>query len=311
MYDINSHTALIKMPTWKHKQLNDNERKNFVDVYNQTEKKYPIFLWMKKSSTTMFMWFMYVMLFGLISFFVNDEVSLAKKFLLIVCGVYSLQCVFEPTHMNAHSLFLEYDQLRLNNPRLDEFPIFFYAHYHHHHHRNDDWEKRLSYNDPLCRYIFDHEGTRNVIASHWHGFSLISSMRILLVVALIIYDSKYALYLWGYELGVLMLPLAHGWQHIDKKRYGTILGGLMSLLEKLKLVASKEDHDFHHVHTTPEVYQDFTSSGFLYSKTKDKIMNFIWKKAFHTKNKRPYDWLNYKVKAYVLFILAGVPQLLL
>ena len=50
---------------------------------------------------------------------------------------------------------------------------------------------------------------------------------------------------------MLLLPLAHGWQHIAHSRYGRGLTLLLSGCERLGLIATRADHNPHHVRERP------------------------------------------------------------
>ena len=297
----NVDPSLIKVaPRWKHKKLNEIERVNFIELYRISEKKYPIYTLIASSQYTMYLWVLYIATFGEYAIQINQDRHILTNLIMFCLGVMGLQFLFEATHVGAHASFLEYDEHHPQSQRIDERPIYYLAFYHHHHHRKDDWAPMLSYNDNLNQFIFYHQGTRNVIASHWHGFSFLSSSRLIIIWLIVAIYPLSAMYFFGYEVGVIMLPLAHGWQHIPKKRFGFIIRPIFNCLEFCHLIASKHDHNRHHVHTTPEVYQDFSSSGFLYSPYKDRLINAIWKKAFYAPNMRPSDWLKTKVLFFCL-----------
>ena len=63
-------------------------------------------------------------------------------------------------------------------------------------------------------------------------------------------STRYSIpFLLGYELGVMLLPMAHGWQHITRSRFGPPLAAALTFFEKqLGLLASKAEHHPHHVH---------------------------------------------------------------
>lgn len=231
-------------------------------------------------------------------------------YIYITSGFIGLQKVFEANHLLSHARFLLYSLHIPFSIFMGLPPLYFYAFYHHHHTCNDDWAKFLSYNDPELRFIMDHEGSRNVIASHWHGLSLLTPNKLPVVMIITHLMPVYALFIFGYEIGVLILPLAHGWQHVPKERYGYILGSFMNMLEINGLIANKSDHGKHHIHTIPEVYQDFTSSGFLYSKQMDKLINKLWAKAFYNSQMTPSDWLENYVDIFSVFIIVGFPIIL-
>lgn len=352
-------------PEWKHQELNPIQRVNFIYLYLQVEAKSPIFRMIKYNAFTMFLWFVYIMMFGYFSVIINYDIIEFKNpfivlfiytgykifinkyfkktnnrlkiiymiiyvllfllypnvltlylssfisYLYIISGTMGLQKVFEATHVISHAKFLLYSLHVAHSALINQPPIYFYAFYHHHHQYNDDWAPFLSYHDHLKNsFIMYHTGTRNVIAAHWHGYTLLASKKLLIVIIMIKINTQFALYFFGYEIGVLMLPLAHGWQHIPKIRFGYLIGTLFYMLDYLGIIANKDDHGKHHVHTGPSVYQDFCSSGFLYSKNFDEYINKLWNKAFYNGTLIPSEWLNYYVFPFCIFILIGVPFIL-
>ena len=164
----------------------------------------------------------------------------------------------------------------------------------------------LSYSDPAGNFILDHAGSRNVLVSHWHGFSLVLQRETLILVALIssIFPDT-ILYFVGFEFAVLLLPIAHGWQHIPQHRNGRIVQTLFMCLESLGLVANKTAHRKHHNYRGATVYQDFSSSG-LYSAKIDAAVNRFWDRAFHGPN-RPFDNMKTTIYAIYMFCIVLLP----
>ena len=91
---------------------------------------------------------------------------------------------------------------------------------------------------------------------------------------------------------MLLLPLAHGWQHIAHSRYGRGLTLLLSGCERLGLIATRADHRPHHVKGHATVYQSFSSSG-IFSRQLDILMDRVWDNAVNTARspRRPFDVL--------------------
>jgi len=303
------------MSRYEWRELTGDERSNFLKLYQESENKYKLFQWIKSSPLTMYLWVLFVMMLGLFGIFsssCSDEGSLLSNFFLKIvffcCGVIGLQIVFVAAHVKAHALFLEYDEHVPGSQRIQERPIYFYAFYHHHHTQSDNWAPSLGYHDKKNSFIMEHEGARNVIASHWHGFSMLTSKTILMVLLFVMLYPPLACYFFGYEVGVLLLPLAHGWQHVKKERYGFLLSRLFMILESMGLVANGHDHGRHHVHSSPTVYQDFSSSG-LYMKKIDKHINKWWDQAFYAPDTTPYDYLKPFVSLVYMSIGVYVPLL--
>jgi hypothetical protein len=248
-----------------------------------------------------------------------------------VSGILSLQLIFVVSHTMAHARMLEYSEHKLGSSRLNQGvgPIYFFAFYHHHSSRQDDWAPFLSYNGLVPgQLIWDHFGTRGVIGSHWVGYSHLSFMccclrdllhgpdaaaagqqaqrgtsglarasagAVLGVFALLLHSSRsWPPFLLGYEAGTLLLPMAHGWQHIPRQCFGRRLGAVLLALEWAGLIASKSDHHSHHQHTHPKVYRSFSSSG-IYGPSFDGLVNRVWDSAFdearETQDRKPFDVL--------------------
>ncbi|AYV84272.1 MAG: hypothetical protein Hyperionvirus21_6 [Hyperionvirus sp.] len=120
-----------------------------------------------------------------------------------------------------------------------------------------------------------------------------------------------ALYFYGYELGALILPIAHGWQHISHTLVPPPVRVLFFIFEFIGIVANKDDHGRHHVHTTPTVYQAFTSSGIFNAKL-DHFVDILWDMAYNEAARnpsqtKPYDIINPWVKGIQIFCLAIMP----
>jgi hypothetical protein len=281
----------------KHQQV--IKRSEFIELYYEVEQRYPLFKLIKKSDLNMLIWIIYVNMLGLSSIYYN--ITRSVIFLDIILGIFTLQIVFVITHVMAHALFLEYDQHVPGNARCTWPIVYYYAFYHHHHSKIDNWVPCLSYYTP--------DGYRGVVVSHWHTYTFLASERIIIILLFVWINPLFAVYSYGYEIAVLLLPYAHGWQHIPHEKFSIFIRVIFTFLEKIYLVAGKEDHDSHHIHTHRTVYQDFSSSG-LYMKYIDKMINYIWDKSYYEaiKTKRKlYDVLVEKLvyvkKMSVLFLL--------
>jgi hypothetical protein len=251
-------------------------------------------------------------------------------------------------------------QKEINN----QLPIYFYAFYHHHHKKNKrgpeaganvsngnkltdyNWIPEMSDHDIEDKNIFEHDGTRNIMVAHWHGYSMLTSFKKFFVtfwmILLTCYFSSYLSPCWstililstlynilGYENASLALPLAHGRQHIHSRRFGETLSTIFDFLENLGIVATKNVHLNHHVHTGEFVYQDFSSSGFYFMSKLDPMINKFWNRKFseavtlsneatlkETKEIVPYDFIsplptNISFASVFLPLLSTIPTLFL
>ena len=113
------------------------------------------------------------------------------------------------------------------------------------------------------------------------------------------------LYLVGFEFGVLLLPIAHGWQHVPQHRNGVLVQQFFNVLERCGLVANKKDHHKHHNYRSETVYQDFSSSG-LYSAKVDAAINRFWDNAVRAPGK-PFDTMKPTIYAVYAVCFAGLP----
>lgn len=292
---------------WSHQELSPRQRELFIAAFRQAEVTDWIFRRVSASAVGICAWPCIIALACLGLTLTAGRplaaTAVATDALLhvLACfsGVVALQLWFVASHTAAHAFMLEYDQHAPGAKRLASFgicrlPIYFYAFYHHHHSASDDWAPFLSYHDPDKRRIWNHAGTRGVIASHWVNYSHLSflipdghlipataSILALAVYAHVVCSCRYFTpFLCGYELGVLLLPLAHGWQHIPRCRFGPCLRPLLGALESLGLIAGKADHWQHHVHTGAAVYRSFSSSG-LYARRLDRWVDAQWARAVH------------------------------
>ncbi|AYV81543.1 MAG: hypothetical protein Harvfovirus40_6 [Harvfovirus sp.] len=285
---------------WKHRQLSEEERRNYLNLYHSVEAKYALFNWLRKSDTNLIIWLLFIMsITGFATGYNFDPnmklYSLTYSSFMIFCGMlFGTQPVFDGNHCLSHAAFLEYETYIIGNPRGLKDPIHYYADYHHHHTAADNWAPQLSYHND--------QGSRNIIAAHWAGFTLFNSPKII-IFALVCYSHpRTLLYFSGYEIGALILPIAHGWQHIAHEKVPKAFRMLFHLFEFLGIVANKDDHGSHHNHNHRTVYQNFTSSG-IYNKRLDSAVDKFWdwaydKAALTPTVTKPYDI----IKPYVTLI---------
>lgn len=262
-----------------HQPLTDQIKSEFTELYFSSEPKYHIFMWMKKSKMNMILWTIFVITFmSFLSYFTRPNIIL--KFILFCIGILSIQLVFIIEHMACHALFLKYnyDELfKYYSEFFSKSPFYFYEFYHHHHSQDDDWMRALSFNDTKKSFILDRPGTKNIIAAYWNEFSFLSSW--ILMILLFHYICPISIfYFFGFEVGVLILPFAHCWQHVEKECFG-IMKYLLYVLEFIGFVAKRNVHDKHHNYTSDVVYQEFSSSGF-YSVLMNRFFSGVWKEAY-------------------------------
>lgn len=309
---------------WENRRLTAEERSQFRARYKAEAWSKPLFMWMKRGKLTMTMWVIWVVL--CCAFFLsfcssphalndaksNFRVSAALSHLkpspnnrwanpsvlisiswqtilvrlsMMLLGILSLQVVFVTTHMEAHAMFLEYDAHRLNDSRINFDIVYWFAFYHHHHNSKDDWAPELSYHNP--------KGTNAVVSAHWYSYSLFSKFQRSVFTAFVcLCIPNMTWMLIGYELAVFLLPMAHGWQHIDRNRFGP-LKPIISLLAKIGIIADRHDHEGHHQYDGPTVYKKFSSSG-PHLVSIDQYLDKKWDEAFNLakeSHSKPYDIL--------------------
>ena len=117
------------------------------------------------------------------------------------------------------------------------------------------------------------------------------------------YPSITAPYLFGYKLGVILLPISHDWVHLKKSNvFGMYY--IFKPLEMLGIFAGAKDHRKHHDYTHETVYQSFSSSG-IYTAFFDKYIDNIWNNVIKEciKNKqKPVD----KLWKYMMIVTPSV-----
>lgn len=297
-----------------HKNLSKDEKDSFIKLYEKIENDHLLFKLMKISQTTMTGWLIYVCFFCLLCFYSN-HFKIGNIF-IILSGIICLQIVFIATHIRSHSLFLEYDEHTVKTERLKDSPIYYYAFYHHHHTKQNHWASGMGYfSDKNSKFLTNYVSARNIICSHWHGFSLLASVKGLILISIFgMLNSRVLFYFLGYELGVIILPFAHIWQHAHVNCFG-YLASIFKFLEDYGVIANDEDHHFHHAHNQVEtVYQDFSSSG-LYFKfiNLDKYINKFWNHSFYkalSKNVRTFDVINPYINLVIVLMFVFVPVIL-
>jgi hypothetical protein len=210
--------------------------------------------------------------------------------LSIGLGLLSIQLNFIASHVWAHALMLEYHLWNINKmiKSAGQIPsVVFFAFYHHHTSPSDNWMSETFSGKDL--------GPNSMTAiAHWNSFSSFTmdfpfSVRLPMFICLCVFPSETMVYFLAYEIGVFLLPISHDWVHKRcAAKYG--LYYLLNILEIIGLFASKSDHERHHNHDHPAVYQGFTSSG-LYSSTLDRHVDAIWNFAYDIANQ-------YKIPMY-------------
>ena len=297
-----------------HRELIGHERQSFMRLYQQIEDKYPLFKWIKSGEYPMSLWLIFVMSFFSLAVFLNCHRKVYANIIEVCIGIICLQVIFIATHMRSHALFLEYDQHIPDSKRLTDPPIYYYAFYHHHHHnKKDNWMPELGYfSEKNSKFLTAYAGARNIISAHWHGFSLLASTRgIILIICMALLNTNTSLFFAGYELGVIVLPFAHIWQHDVPVSYGK-MRYIFKFLEYCGIIAGAKDHHKHHAHhLTPTVYQDFCSSGLYFKWLKlDGLINKFWDWAFYKAIQdglMPYDIIRPYIELVTVFSLVVVP----
>ena len=96
------------------------------------------------------------------------------------------------------------------------------------------------------------------------GFNITKRDRLvglILVIWISFIDPRILIWFIFTEIGVILLPMLHGFQHLHRSRFG-IVGTLLNCLARYKIIVSKEEHDSHHHHdNTKAVYSSFMTSG--------------------------------------------------
>jgi len=257
---------------WKHRHLDHNARQNFIKLYKESEHRAPLFMFMKHSSLTQTIWIVLVLLCEIFMIYWSYEhsiYSILRNFILMIGGLLYLQIYFVATHIEAHSKFLEYDNHIPGNKRCTYLPVYYYAFYHHHHFEkdnHDNWAPQLSYHNT--------DGLRSILTAHWYSYTKLASQEMILLAVMAYLCPSSCMLLFGYELGVFLLPIANGYQHVKEEEFG-ILRLPVRYLARMNIIANKREHKGHHIHNHPTVYQDFSPSG-IYMNSIDKFVNSMW-----------------------------------
>ena len=306
---------------FKHHILTTEERVNFVKIYEQVEKNHPVYTFIKKSKYLMYLWLLYIIIIQLLAVWYYFKMSKFElynfgsaywHFFKILLGIFAFQLFFIISHMTAHALFLEYDNHDVQSDKMPNEPVYYFAFYHHHHTETDDWAPFLGYNPKYNSYVslLDNVGIRNVTFAHWYSYTMMVYPRLYIALGIVLLYPPMCFYLIGYELGVILLPLAHGWQHIPNHNFSSVTRYVFGFLEYVGVLAKKHDHSKHHVHNSPTVYQDFSSSG-LYLKRLDDCFNKLWNVIFnYSKNNgkiRPFDIFKIIFFSTFLFLFGLIP----
>lgn len=266
-------------------KLTDEQKDNFKKIYYMIKESNPAFKVLSKSNHAACLWILYYIVFSLYAFYVNTA-NIKQGMYNFIAGYISLQIIFVFSHMKGHAKFLEQYYLTPENITNDDiFPIVYYvAFMHHNHTRKINWFPETSFYSGKKGYSV--EGSRNITVAHWVSYTQLLSYHTLLILIV----PRCILVLLGYELAVILLPLAHGWQHISHKEFHFLIRIPFMILENLKLIASTLDHVIHHVHNHNAIYQDFVTSGlyikWLFGKITNNILNKIWITSFFKQKER-------------------------
>lgn len=226
-----------------------------------------------------------------------------------IIGFFIFQKLFEITHLQAHTYLLDYDLIQPNSSIANKSILYFYEFYHHHHQYDNDWFPELSYHDHTSRtFILDHSNVRNIIAAHWHTYTLLTPSRILVPILMIYINPANAIFFSSYEIGVLLLPFVHGWQHVPKLRYGCLFMFILTILEYYRIIVNRSDHETHHDYNNIYVYQNFTSTGFFYHNKYNHLVNEFWN--YVNQNQKSYIWLDKYISIIIFIMLIIIPIIL-
>ncbi len=271
----------------KHRELNKREQQELLDLYQLITDNDFI---MKKMRANKYWSLLFLAIItSLFALTMITYKSVQHLCISIILGLLSIQLNFIMGHMAVHALMLDYSLWNRNMIQIvgDVPPVVPIAFYHHHEF------------DRNCILSYDNvDGEFNVMVSHWVSFSLFTSyfpINGYLLKAFIALTLRSApAYYLGYEIGVILLPIAHAWVHSKIKSSNVCY--IIKMLEYIGIVASKQDHKKHHDYNGEYVYTSFTTSG-IYSATLDEYMTNIWNYLFI--KCREYDYPLYKVLLYL------------
>jgi hypothetical protein len=272
---------------YKHRYLTEVEQQKFKDLYDEVFKNDTFMSLIHRDLR-------WIIIYpAIIAFLLTGTIMIEQHFFFKICcffcGLVSIQLHFVVSHMWAHSLMLEYSLWT-----IDEMikkvgmisTVTFHAFYHHHNSQIHNWWNALPSDNIIKegKYV-QKSGPFSVAIAHWVSFSLFTMnyptkplVAFYVMSIIYIFPITFPFFL-GYEFGVLLLPISHDWVHQRIAARGPLYYFLL-FLEKIGIIATKEDHATHHTYNHPTVYQGFTSSG-IYSKFFDNIFDGIWDKAFY------------------------------
>jgi hypothetical protein len=269
---------------YAHRYLDQEEEKKFKELYDVLFVGDPIMSLIHCDARFLAIFPMIIV--ALIVCTVMAKASLAAEAVAMMLGLLSVQLNFITSHMWAHALMLEYDlwETDMMLAMVGRIGVVVPHAFHHHHFLpGKDWWDSL----PSKRLIGDgrhaiKDGNFSIAVAHWVSFSLFTlsfPTRMVWIVAVMLWLFPVsAVYFLFYELGVILLPIAHDWVHNRNAALG-ILYHILLGFERIGIIAARADHKSHHIHNHRTVYQAFSSSG-IYSRILDKVFDRIWDAAF-------------------------------
>lgn len=287
-----------------HRELTKRGQEHFIGLYQYVVDTSHIFKYMISSDIKSKTWICLLLIFINASVWTNLYIVWSGVLfgsLAFCLGILSLQIIFVGSHMEAHALFLEYGNHYATNLRCVKPIVYYYAFYHHHHTKNNNWAPQLSF--------YTEKGIRGITVAHWHSYTMLLSSRIFLVAFFSWLSPILMFYFVGYECAVYILPYAHGWQHMHKKKLGTVPNLIIPPLIRIGLIAGSDQHKNHHNHNHSTVFQSFSSSG-IYSKKLDRWLDSFWNNCFHKcwmNDQNLYDMIHPYVYLTNRLIILGVP----
>jgi len=223
---------------------------------------------------------------------------------LVLLGMFALQLIFVASHLEAHALFFDYSDHVPGTRLEDRTPVYFAAFLHHHQRTSSPWFPDLAISNTVGYY--------NVGIAHWVSFTMMFGERWWLPIVMAAVNLNVMWFFIGYEIGVWLLPYAHGFQHSSVEVMGAVPLFLMTTMNKLGLVASPSDHRNHHSIAHRTIYQDFSSSGF-YMKWFDRWLNGKWDQYYDhaaATGGNLYDIVSKDISYVYVAILAVVPAII-
>lgn len=206
--------------------------------------------------------------------------SLWESILFSCLGFLSIQLIFIVSHIWAHATMLEYKMWEdgsISDVITNIPSVLVFAFYHHHEFMVGIYEKIKFKNDGDFVTAFSHFETFSLLTTN----SPIDSKFIYFykILCLMVTPTTSSPFILWYEIGVILLPLSHGWAHQRKGcKWG--IQYVFGFLEKVGIFAGTSAHHSHHIYDNNTIYKDFSSSG-LYSKRVDKFFNKLWNMTFN------------------------------